>query len=468
MLSIVEKNADQVPVLRHGKGVFHEALELVKKGETRFRVTGPDAPEYDLVYTENMQLFSRQMYMYIMQVTKGSAMYAPFLDYDEEDTGNICLRFLDQFSRMEIETVDEYAVVIAGLALRYTDMEIWSADERIRWFTEENGRLHITEKLPEQSGSETLRITGNPMDFGYAKRDWSRLCSVSVFQNLFFWQAFMGGRQSGQIRYMQVALFETEGIGGILSSMSVASNLAGLKGWKAYLKPGSTRYPDRMLEKYFNIPFRPEDAAEDNTAFVDDIPVLYTTWLRFQYPANYDAGILNDRFRAEMEEYAEAVFRGRKVLGVLARGTDYVTSKQGPESVHARAKDMVPLIREWIEKDGYEKIFLATEDSDILNTMREEFPGMVLAVAQERHSVSDLRRQKAKMIYELEKKLHSGQDYEAALEDTTVNYFYALYMLSRSDAFMCSGQCNGFDVVKAFRAEPFAREYKFSAGMRQA
>ena len=465
MLSIVEKSGDECTVLRHGKEVFHDALELVKNGETRFHVTGSGFPDYDLVYTENMQLFSRQMYMLIMQVTRGSNLYAPFLCYDEDDTDNICLQFLEQFRRMEIETVDEYCVVAAKLALRHTGMEIWSADERIRWFIEDTDRLHITQELPAESGADTLRITGNPMDFGYAKRDWSRLCSAAAFQNLFFWQAFAKGKQ---VKYMQIALFESEGIGGILSSMSVAANLAALKGWKAYLKPGSTRYPDRMLEKYFNIPFRPEDATEENTAFVDDIPYLYLTWLRFQYPAHYGTDILNGTFKAQMDEYTEAVFNGRKILGVLARGTDYVTSKQGPESVHARVKDMVPLIREWIEQDGYEKIFLATEDQDILDKMREEFPGMILDVAQERHSVSDLRRQKARMIYELEKKLHSGKEYEAALEDTTVNYFYALYMLSKSDAFICSGQCNGYDVVKAFREGSFAREYKFSAGIRQS
>ena len=464
MLSIVERSGEECTVLTHGENVFHDALELVKKGETRFHVTGSGVPEYDLVYTENMQLFSKQMYMLIMQITKGSNLYAPFLDYDENDTENICLQFLEQFRRMEIETADEYCAVIARLALRHTDMEIWSADERIRWFIEDSDRVHITQELPAQSGKDTLRITGNPMDSGYAKRDWSRLCSAAAFQNLFFWQAFARGKQ---VKYLQIALFETEGIGGILSSMSVAANLAALKGWKAYLKPGSTRYPDRMLGKYFNIAFKPEDATEDNTAFVDHIPYLYLTWLRFQYPASYDLSILSDKFRADMEEYAEAVFRGRKILGVLVRGTDYVTSKQGPESVHARVKDMVPLIQEWIEQDGYEKIFLATEDSDVLDKMREEFPGMVLAVAQERHSVSDLRRQKARMIYELEKKLHSGKDYEAALEDTTVNYFYALYMLSRSDAFMCSGQCNGFDVVRAFKEGTFARVYKFTAGIRQ-
>lgn len=463
MLSIAEKNGDACPVLTHGKNVFHEALALAGKGEARFHVTGGGVPEYDLVYTENMKLFPRQMAALIAEITKGTSLYAPFLSYDETDTENICLSFLEQFDRMEIGTADEYSVVAAGLALRHTDMEIRCADGRIRWFLEDSPRLHITDALPEQSGAKTLRITGNPMDFGYMKRDWSRLCSAAVFQNLFFWQAFAGG--SG-IRYMQIALFETEGIGGILSSMSVASNLAALKGWKAYLKPGSTRYPDRMLVKYFNIPTKPEDATEENTAFVDDIPYIYMTWLRFQYPANYDAGILNSRFRAEMEEYAEAVFRGRKMLGVLARGTDYVTSKQGPESVHARAGDMVPLIREWMEKDGYEAIFLATEDSDILDRMRQEFPGKVLAVAQERHRVSDLRRQKTRMIYELEKKLHSGAEYEAALEDTTVNYFYALYILSRCDAFMCSGRCNGYDVVKAFREGEFAREYRFAPGKR--
>lgn len=464
MLNLAERSSDACTELTHGEKVFHDALELVKKGETRFHVTGSDVPEYDLVYTENMNLFPRQMYALIMQITKDSNLYAPFLDYDEEDTGNICLAFLEQFSRIEIETADEYSIVTARLALKHTDMEIWCADERIRWFIGDTERLHIVPELPKESAADTLRFTGNPMDFGYAKRDWSRLCSAAVFQNLFFWQAFARGKQ---VKYLQIALFETEGIGGILSSMSVAANLAALKGWKAYLKPGSTRYPDRMLGKYFNIAFKPEDATEDNTAFVDDIPYLYLTWLRFQYPASYDLNILSDKFRADMEEYAEAVFRGRKILGVLVRGTDYVTSKQGPESVHARVKDMVPLIREWIEQDGYEKIFLATEDSDVLDKMREEFPGMVLAVAQERHSVSDLRRQKARMIYELEKKLHSGKDYEAALEDTTVNYFYALYMLSKSDAFMCSGQCNGFDVVRAFKEGAFEREYKFSAGMRR-
>jgi len=179
MLSIAERSSDACTVLRHGEGVFHEALELVKKGESRFHAEGPDGTAYDLVYTENMQLFSRQMYMLITQITKGSALYAPFLDYDENDTENICLAFLGQFRRMEIETADEYSIAAARLALRHTDMEIWCRDGRISWFIGESGRLRITEELPEKGGADILRITGNPMEFGYAKRDWSRLCSAA-------------------------------------------------------------------------------------------------------------------------------------------------------------------------------------------------------------------------------------------------------------------------------------------------
>ena len=36
------------------------------------------------------------------------------------------------------------------------------------------------------------------------------------------------------------------------------------------------------------------------------------------------------------------------------------------------------------------------------------------------------------------------------------------YLLSRCDSFMCSGQCNGWDVVNDFNGGKFQRSYKFS------
>ena len=55
--------------------------------------------------------------------------------------------------------------------------------------------------------------------------------------------------------------------------------------------------------------------------------------------------------------------------------------------------------------------------------------------------------------------------YEEKLEDTTVNYFYALYMLSRCDSFISSGRCNGADIVMSFNNGRFAHYYKFAVGV---
>ena len=74
--------------------------------------------------------------------------------------------------------------------------------------------------------------------------------------------------------------------------------------------------------------------------------------------------------------------------------------------------------------------------------------------------ISDLEKQGTTLIYEYEQKTNQGQAYIDALEDTTVNYFYALYILSKCDAFLCSGQCNGWDTVRSLKEGKFARERK--------
>ena len=90
---------------------------------------------------------------------------------------------------------------------------------------------------------------------------------------------------------------------------------------------------------------------------------------------------------------------------------------------------------------------------------------MVIAISQERHRVSDFTD--VKLISELEKKEDSGAEYEAKLEDNTVNYFYALYLLSKCKSFMVSGQCHGWTVVNSFNKDKFLRKYKFQVGVNK-
>ncbi len=163
-----------------------------------------------------------------------------------------------------------------------------------------------------------------------------------------------------------------------------------------------------------------------------------------------------------MDEYYDSLFGEEKVLGVMIRGTDYVTSGMTGDRMMASASQMAPLIHEWINKYGFEKVFLATEDEDALEYMRQEFGSLVVALSQERLKLSDLRQNEILSDYEKE---HADGIYEEKLEDTTINYFYALYILSRCDSFICSGRCNGSDIVRSFNDERFSHFYKFAVGI---
>ncbi len=218
-----------------------------------------------------------------------------------------------------------------------------------------------------------------------------------------------------------------------------------------------------MMDKYFSLSLSGDDATEDNTLTVSNTYIAVMTKCVFEADQMLNADIFSDRFRVELEEYHEAVFRNRKTVGILIRGTDYISSGLSGERLMATVPQMIPMIRKWIDEDHYECIFLATKDADILEQMREEFGSSVIAISQERFRVSDFRQ--GQIISELEKETKDQSEYDASVEDTTINYLYAIYLLSRCESFMCSGQCNGWDVVMQLNEGEFLRSYKFSVGI---
>lgn len=461
MLKIAERNDDRLMSLKHGDTVFHDALSYVREGENRFHVTDESGtvPDYDLVYINNMDLYPEQTRALIRKMTNGGDTYGSFLVYDEEDEENMCLDFIRQFEKIELDAVDEYSIVFTRLVLKYTDIPVYYTDDKLLWFVRDSEQLVKTDTFSSEKEKTTLRVTDSPFDMGYTVRDFSKVGSAAAFQNVFFWQHFTNGKK-GPFKYVEIVMSQISGIGGILANLSSIGNASKGRGFTTFLRPGCTRYSEELLCKYFKVNPKPEDATEDNTITLNDLGLFVTTWHCCQYPANFDESILDDKFAEEMKEYAEAIIGGRKTLGVLARGTDYVTMNLGADRAHARADQMITVIDKWIKEDGYEKIFLATEDQDNFDKIKAAFPGKVIAISQERMSVKDMKKKGAALIYEFEQKSNQGQAYADALEDTTVNYFYALYILSKCDAFLCSGQCNGWDTVRSLRGGKFTRERK--------
>ena len=111
-------------------------------------------------------------------------------------------------------------------------------------------------------------------------------------------------------------------------------------------------------------------------------------------------------------------------------------------------EDALPIIRQYYEDGDYDGIILATEDRDILKAVRESFPGKVIAIAQERYSVTDFVEYDT--ISSLEKSRRSQEEYNEYINDTTINYFYAIYMVSRCECVLYSNHCFGSFLMKTF------------------
>ncbi len=438
--------------------IFHRAL---KGGDKRYHVKNKDGEHFDILYLDNND--DIEPIDKYPKYVKGPYM-PKYLSYDETDRESLYLDFFKGLDAAEFEEVNEYAVALTRVILSFTGMDIWFDDPRILWFVPANDRLHVTDKLPELSGDTTLYV---PKQFknGLMDRNFNILSPTNAFHNIFFPQWMLNGKKLSDVKYVIVKTDTAGGIGAILAfrkRFEIAFSHFGLKLITQGERVG--KFSVEMMEKYFSLDLRADDANEDNTLVIDNQLLLIKTKLVYMISQMTDISILAPKFRQEMDEYYEALFEGRKVLGILIRGTDYISSGLSGERLMATVSQMLPTIRQWIDEDGYDRIFLATEDDDILSQMKAEFGKKIVAVSQERHRVSDFK--KGQIISELEKETIDPEKLDAMVEDTTINYFYALYLLSRCDSFMCSGQCNGWDVVNDFNAGKFQRSYKFSVGLK--
>ncbi|MCR5275500.1 MAG: hypothetical protein K6E26_09095 [Clostridiales bacterium] len=200
----------------------------------------------------------------------------------------------------------------------------------------------------------------------------------------------------------------------------------------------------------------PDDADAGNTLTIYNyFALLFTRMMRQASVGDFDYNSLNPVFLNDMKEYADAVIGDKKMLGLLVRGSDYITSKMSGVSAPVSTDVIIPKVKELMKTDGFDGIFLATEDADVLETMEKAFPGILRAVSQERYRVSDFEKyQGITTISELDRERHKD-DFDEFVEDTTSNYFYALYILSRCESIMYSGQCGGASMVRSMNGDRF-------------
>ncbi len=453
MLKIEEyDNKNNYRTLSHSNDVFHKALRAVLNGEKRFHVTGAEE-KYDLVYYENNELYFENSDPSQNSLFAGETVIPPYFIYNENDTSKLYFDLLDVYENIVFEEVNEYTVVMARLLLNVSDKQIYFVDERAKLFFETSSRLHIGE--PEDEDAYEMRVCETKVTVTYLNKH-EKIRSYVLFHNIFLMQWIFGDLSVDKVKYAEVFVKKTEGIGGFLQFCVRCSTLFSKYGIKTYFKSGSSRFRDELIDKYFSVQKTPEDSNDQNTVYVVNYMATALTHRFLFAKANVTYDILSPSFKNELEEYTNAIIGNKKMLGVLIRGTDYnmmMSSDAKTPFLPVSAERMIPEIQKCLDKYDYEGIFLATEDKDALKTIREAFPGKVKAISQERRSITEFS--KGQTISDIERRIYSPEEYTERVEDTTINYFYALYVLSKCSGFLASSMCTGVHTVRSFNGGKF-------------
>ena len=448
MLSIAEYDHNHnFRQLHNDQNVFHNALYYVLRGEKRFHVQ-EQGYDYDLVYEDNDVKAKSDPSFPDSDFFLSEMLYPPYYFYDENDLSKINMYLLEGFDEIFFEEANEYTAVIADLVLKNTRMKVTCRSANIRLFPWLTDRVKYSSK-PQTDNCLYVQREHYP-DF----TDPGRFCMFDLFHSLFIMQ-WLTDIPIEQIKYLSIMIRKTEGIGSILSTYSSISKALERYNIKPFIEPNSTRFSNELLTKYFIIGEVPEDSDSKNTIYVKCFNAFLLNHFIDMCPSDVKLSMLKDTFVQQMKEYADQIIGEKKVLGVLLRGTDIIIANYVGAYNPASIDDCIKIIDERVKEYGYDKVFVATEDSYFLERAVNAFPGKVLAVAQERHRVSDFRG--VKYISDLEKQTYSGAAYYASVEDTTVNYLYAVYILSRCESFISNCVCSGSKLVTSFNEGRFIR-----------
>ncbi len=433
--------------LKNDPQVFHNALRYVLKGEKRFHVGEGKEEDFDLVYQDNDARAKKDHNFPDSDFFYSEIIFPPYLQYDENDMDRIDLSILNGHEEIFFEETNEYSAVIASLALKHTKMRVTFKDDGFRRFPWIREAVQSAKPLTENA--LYVQKWYYPIF-----EDPDRFSTTGLFHAMFLLQ-WVSDLPKQQLKYICFSIRKTEGIGSILASYNLVAQAFEKYGLKVFIEPDCTRFSSEMLAKYFVLGNVPEDSDETNTAYVQ---CFNSFVLNFEVQRNnsiIDLKMLQPGFVAQMKEYADAVLGEKKVLGVLLRGTDYTVANFAGSFHPAPIEECIRIVDERIREHGYDKIFVATEDSYYLERMIMAFPGKVIAVSQERHDVSEFTD--VRYISDLEKKQYRGDAYYASVEDTTVNYFYAMYLLSRCESLVSNCMCNGVKIASSFNRGSYVR-----------
>ena len=114
----------------------------------------------------------------------------------------------------------------------------------------------------------------------------------------------------------------------------------------------------------------PKAAPDDSMEFFNNKEDGLTYW---QEKCKEYIRLQPDVKEAFEKEYNRLFDKNDKVLGVLARGTDYIKLRPSKHPVQPTTEELLDKVREVFKNQECDKVFLATEDKNIAQAFLDEF-----------------------------------------------------------------------------------------------
>lgn len=98
---------------------------------------------------------------------------------------------------------------------------------------------------------------------------------------------------------------------------------------------------------------------------------------------------IKDDLLTDFVEVKQKMFQGKRVLGVLARGTDYISLRPKNHPIQPTTQQIIEKASEIMEKYHCDYVYVATEDEKIYNHLKNYFGNRMLAINTLRYSTNE-------------------------------------------------------------------------------
>lgn len=395
----------------------------------------------------------------------------------QNDTENLDFTLLDRYQKFLFLQVDNYSVAIAKLLLKYRpDKKVIFGDVRARYFLEDKkvkylsrlydaGRhMELTEEWMRGAGSTALadriKAFAGWKILGTMKR-WGKCCIVKAdrrnhpddgrdsivynSQNVIYsllWkkqERRFGDRNADKKLVVLDYACDNEGLGSITKCAFAHFMWMTRGGYVPVMN--LSKYPNQYLaaegENMWEYFFEPVTSVSVEEAYQSQHVIVAgendISWCDFHinpYQRAYMTAFGNrDEFRQtirlnqETKEYIAGkmpgeIREGKRVLGVVARGTDFrnaaavKTNKTWRENVVGIDR-LIEVCSSYKEKYHYDYVYVATEDQEFFDKFKKCFGESLLSVSQKRVTY-DYENSEFKSVRELlaaEDGKRMGRDY---------------------------------------------------------